>query len=98
MIEADELLRQVRDAYQRNLPDEPCRGAGNGVVVEVDLDDNTVDIAFDLPTYRVTHTDVLGAAIVAAHRIARQAAFDAREQAIRAVSVRCGITEPDWLS
>jgi hypothetical protein len=98
VIDVDELIRQVRDEYRHRLPERPGRGTSHGVVIEVGFDDDTKSITFDPSTYRVTHTDQLGAAVVAAHRIARQAAIDGRERAIHAVSRQCGIAEPDWLS
>jgi hypothetical protein len=96
VIDVDELLHQVREEYRLSLPERPGRGTSHGVVVEVDFDDTTISITFDPSTYRVTHTDQLDAAVVGAHRVARRAAIDGRERAVREVSRRCGIVDEDW--
>jgi hypothetical protein len=95
-IDPDEVTREIREAYAAVRPDGPFLGADGAVTAETNLDGDIVAIAFDEPVYRITRTDDLGAAIVAAHREARETAIAAKRQAVFDVLARTGVdTSPE---
>jgi DNA-binding protein YbaB len=93
-IDPDEVTREVLAAFAQVRPDGPFLGSAQGVEVEVNLAGEIVDISFAPTTYRLTRDDVLGAAIVSAHRDARESAIAAKQQAVLDVLEKCGIENP----
>lgn len=87
----EELRREILDAYERVRPDGPFVGAAPGVQVEVDLHGGVVGLSFDRAVYQRTPSDELGAAIVSAHRNARETAVAAERQVVLDTMAACGL-------
>jgi DNA-binding protein YbaB len=90
-IDPNELTMQLRAAFQDARPPGPFTGAAPGVSVEVTADGELLDLTFDEPVYQTEDTAELSAAIVAAHRTARQTALAGKRNAVFTVLDRAGV-------
>lgn len=92
-IDPNELTMQLRAAFQEARPTGPFTGKEPGVAVEVTADGELAVLTFDEPVYRTKDTAELSAAIVAAHRSARQTALEGKRSAVFSVLDRAGVTK-----
>ena len=92
-IDPNELTMQLRAAFQQARPPGPFTGEAPGVSVQVSADGELLGLTFDEPVYRTKDTAELSAAIVAAHRTARQTALDGKRNAVFEVLDRAGVTK-----
>jgi DNA-binding protein YbaB len=92
-IDPNELTMQLRAAFRQARPPGPFTGEAPGVSVEVTADGEFAGLTFDEPVYDTKDATELGAAIVAAHRTARQTALAGKRSAIFAVLEQAGVTE-----
>jgi hypothetical protein len=91
-IDPNELTMQLRAAFQEARPPGPFTGREPGVSVEVTADGELLDLTFDERVYNTIDSAELGAAIVTAHRTARQTALDGKRSAVFDVLEQAGVT------
>jgi len=92
-IDPAELTTQLRAAFEQARPTGPFTGQAPGVAVEVSADGELLDLTFDEPVYTATSAADLSAAIVAAHRTARQTALEGKRGAVFQVLDEAGVTK-----
>lgn len=81
-IDPRQMALELREAFDQVRPEGPFHGSAPGVEVTVTSDGEIADLHFAEAVYRVTHSDDLSRAIMAAHRQARTAALTAHRKAI----------------
>lgn len=92
-IDPNELTMQLRAAFQEVRPPGPFTGEAPGVSVQVTADGELLGLTFDEQVYNAKDSAELSAAIVAAHRTARQTALEGKKRAVFSVLERAGVTE-----